>query len=534
MTEGSAQSLWLLRAWTRRLSLGLVTLATASCVFALGVGGVAPGAAPAGAASPADEAAGHAMEVTAPGTRVHEAPTWPGRTETASTAAAPGSAVSVTDSPGNVYFVNPVTGLPTTRKPATATWAPYADLVYASVQDTGATVTATAKTVVSNTQPEYKPTNDTNWSDSDTYIGWQFLTTAKGTPAYDVYFQLTNTGQYDGVLFHGIYVVSCNVHLSYSHTNGYVAEFASACLGGVTTFSWNVLSHYDSTPGDVYGQVAIGKVLPDVFDNGGVRYAPTVVAGSAGSSANGYRLMASDGGVFDFGSAQFFGSMGSMHLNQPVVGGAATLDGQGYWLVASDGGIFSFGDARFYGSTGSMHLNKPIVGMAVDPAGDGYWLVASDGGVFTFGGAKFYGSTGGMHLNAPIVGMAADPSGDGYWLVASDGGIFTFGNIPFYGSAGATKLSHPVVGMAAQPTGKGYWLATGQGRVYAYGSALSYGGAGATKLNQPVLGISASTAGGYWMVASDGGVFSFGAARFFGSTGAIHLNKPIVGMAVSS
>ncbi|MHB8219824.1 MAG: fibronectin type III domain-containing protein, partial [Acidimicrobiales bacterium] len=36
----------------------------------------------------------------------------------------------------------------------------------------------------------------------------------------------------------------------------------------------------------------------------------------------------------------------------------------GYWLVASDGGIFSFGAARFYGSTGSMVLNRPIVGMA--------------------------------------------------------------------------------------------------------------------------------------------------------------------------
>jgi len=26
--------------------------------------------------------------------------------------------------------------------------------------------------------------------------------------------------------------------------------------------------------------------------------------------------------------------------------------GKGYWLVAADGGIFSFGDARFYGSLG--------------------------------------------------------------------------------------------------------------------------------------------------------------------------------------
>ena len=34
---------------------------------------------------------------------------------------------------------------------------------------------------------------------------------------------------------------------------------------------------------------------------------------------------------------------------------AATPDGRGYWLVASDGGIFTFGDAPFYGSTGAIH-----------------------------------------------------------------------------------------------------------------------------------------------------------------------------------
>ena len=59
----------------------------------------------------------------------------------------------------------------------------------------------------------------------------------------------------------------------------------------------------------------------------------------------------------------------------------------GYWLVASDGGIFSFGDAQFYGSTGAIHLNQPIVGMAPTPDGRGYWLVASDGGIFAFGDA---------------------------------------------------------------------------------------------------------------------------------------------------
>ena len=106
-----------------------------------------------------------------------------------------------------------------------------------------------------------------------------------------------------------------------------------------------------------------------------------------------------------------------MHLNRPVVGMAAGPAGHGYWLVASDGGIFSFGSASFHGSTGAMHLNRPIVGMAATPGRKGYWLVASDGGIFSFGNAGFHGSTGAIHLNSPIVGMAATPSGHGYWLV---------------------------------------------------------------------------------------------------------------------
>jgi hypothetical protein len=77
--------------------------------------------------------------------------------------------------------------------------------------------------------------------------------------------------------------------------------------------------------------------------------------------------------------------------------------GKGYWLIASDGGVFAFGDAHFYGSTGGIHLDKPIVAAAPTPDGKGYWLIASDGGVFAFGDAHFYGSTGGIHLDKPIV-----------------------------------------------------------------------------------------------------------------------------------
>jgi len=63
--------------------------------------------------------------------------------------------------------------------------------------------------------------------------------------------------------------------------------------------------------------------------------------------------------------------------------------------VASDGGIFNYGDANFYGSTGAITLNRPIVGMAPTADGNGYWLVASDGGIFNYGDAGFYGSAAG-------------------------------------------------------------------------------------------------------------------------------------------
>ena len=67
-------------------------------------------------------------------------------------------------------------------------------------------------------------------------------------------------------------------------------------------------------------------------------------------------------------------------------------DGNGYWLVASDGGIFAFGDARFYGSMGGTAAERARRRHRRDPDGKGYWLVASDGGIFAFGDAGFFGN----------------------------------------------------------------------------------------------------------------------------------------------
>jgi hypothetical protein len=112
---------------------------------------------------------------------------------------------------------------------------------------------------------------------------------------------------------------------------------------------------------------------------------------------------------------------------------AATPDGNGYWMVASDGGIFSFGDAHFYGSMGGRPLNQPIVGMAADSQTGGYWFVAADGGAFNFN-ANFYGSQGGTPPNARVVGIAPSPTGHGYWIAASDGALFNFGDALNQGS----------------------------------------------------------------------------------------------------
>ena len=193
--------------------------------------------------------------------------------------------------------------------------------------------------------------------------------------------------------------------------------------------------------------------------------------------------------MFAFGDAQFYGSMGNQHLNEPVVGMQPTRDGKGYWLVAADGGIFNYGDAQFYGSTGNIHLNSPIVGMVATNDGLGYFLVAADGGVFAFGDARSpvaatrtrparssdcppprpvpvtgwppptavssaTATPGSMDpwptstWCRPSSASASTTDGGGYWLVASDGGIFAFGNAIYDGSTGNEVLNSPMISMA--------------------------------------------------------------------------------------
>jgi len=196
----------------------------------------------------------------------------------------------------------------------------------------------------------------------------------------------------------------------------------------------------------------------------------------------GYWLVGRDGGIFSFGDARFFGSLGGVRLAEPIVAMAATSNGRGYWLVGADGGVFSFGDAHFYGSLGRVHLTAPIVAMASTPDSKGYWLVGSDGGVFSFGDARFYGSLGGVHLAQPIVAMASAFTGSGstgavpgYWLLGADGGVFAF-HVPFHGSLPGVGF-HTVHAIGITPTvdNRGYWIGTADGTVVPFGDAPNLG-----------------------------------------------------------
>jgi hypothetical protein len=255
---------------------------------------------------------------------------------------------------------------------------------------------------------------------------------------------------------------------------------------------------------------------------------------------HGYWLVGSDGGIFTFGSAQFYGSTGALRLQRPVVGIVPTASRGGYWLDASDGGIFAFGDAGFYGSIPGLglhpagsgapnSLNAPIVGMVPSADGHGYFMVASDGGVFAFGDARFAGSCPGIGGCAgAAVAVMPDASGNGYWLVTQSGHVYTFGDAPYYGAPG--PQSSPVTSAVRTPDGHGYWILFADGNIADYGDAGNFGSpAGQMGGLDPASAIfTTADGGGYWVAAANGAVANYGNAPNDGSMLGTSLNGSII------
>jgi hypothetical protein len=319
-----------------------------------------------------------------------------------------------------------------------------------------------------------------------------------------------------------------------------LAEFGTVQFSGISETSTNQ-SAVIQTPVEMVDISGNPIATPGPLTNAGFTITDVANTTTTTSSAHGYWLVGSDGGIFTFGGAQFYGSTGALKLERPVVGIALTPDRRGYWLVASDGGVFSFPDAGFFGSIPGLgiypagssgpnrKLNAPIVGLVPSADGGGYFMVAADGGVFAFGDAKFEGSCPAIGgCSGTAVAVMPDASGNGYWLVTATGNVYAFGNAASFGSPG--PQTSPVTSAMRTPDGNGYWILFANGAIANYGDAVNAG----APVNQtgglnPATAIYATSDGaGYWVSTADGDVFAYGDAPNDGNLAGVHLNGSII------
>jgi hypothetical protein len=285
-----------------------------------------------------------------------------------------------------------------------------------------ATAAVTASVLAGSAAPALADTNHMNWPASGTITGLVGdprpghthqgvdIGTPTGSPVYATYDgKVTSVSSSDACGGKTIYI---------AHAYGYQSRYLHLSSFAVSVGQQVTQGQKIAASGST-GTCSKGPHLHfEIRQNGSsVSFAP----------ANSRNSRVSAGAAINY---TFAGLSNSAPADVAI---ARTAAGQGYWLAAADGGVFSYGDAQFYGSMGGKRLNAPVVGMAATPSGKGYWLVARDGGIFAFGDAQFAGSMGGKPLNAPMVGIAPTATGGGYGMVAADGGVFSFGDAVFYG-----------------------------------------------------------------------------------------------------
>jgi hypothetical protein len=274
------------------------------------------------------------------------------------------------------------------------------------------------------------------------------------------------------------------------------------------------------------------------------------IAGLINFGDNAYLLVGVDGGIFNFSTRPFLGSLGANPPASPVHGVIAAPGGSGYWMLTTTGELFAFGDARHVGSYwqvptvdglaafafsslagGRTTISASALGSSssisqtwTDPR-TGYWALAGDGRIYPFGDAAHLGNG-----TAGAVDVEPTPTGNGYWILQRNGEVQPLGDALPFGNADLAKLAkdEAPASLSATPSGQGYWVFTNKGRALAFGDAPHLGDMSAVQLNGPVLGSVATPSGrGYYMVASDGGIFAFGDAAFAGSMGGSKLNAPV-------
>ncbi len=231
---------------------------------------------------------------------------------------------------------------------------------------------------------------------------------------------------------------------------------------------------------------------------GSLRLQRPVVGITPTTDQGGYWLVASDGGIFAFGDAGFHGSIPGLGLspagsglpnalNAPIVGMVPSADGGGYFMVASDGGVFAFGDAQFAGSCpGIGGCKGAAVSVLPDSTGGGYWLVTQTGNVYTFGDAPYFGAPGPQ--GSPITAAVRSADGRGYFVLLANGTVDGYGDaVSLGGPTGVVGPSDPASAVFTDAGGGGYWVASAAGAVFTYGDAPNDGSMTGTHLNGSII-----------------------------------------------
>ena len=275
---------------------------------------------------------------------------------------------------------------------------------------------------------------------------------------------------------------------SYVDPGGYYAEYKDGIQ----------IRQSDGVHFTPQGGVLIGKWLwPQIS-----QAVSSSTSSSNGSFPSSYDLLTTRGQVIRQGSQNWFGDTfqfppagSTQSVNSPppgyIVSFGQVRNGNGYWLVGSNGAVYAFGDAGFFGpgnqnyalfgtlpyqsglSLGSQgvksqpatsttqplkappptiapsprnfHLRSPIVAFSPTSNDKGYWLVASDGSIYPFGDAPSF--KGKFAYSAPIVAFSPTSNDKGYWLVASDGSIYPFGDAPMLYSYQGVPLQSSALGI---------------------------------------------------------------------------------------
>ncbi len=132
----------------------------------------------------------------------------------------------------------------------------------------------------------------------------------------------------------------------------------------------------------------------------------------------GYYFVTNEGAIFNFGDAAQYEENGTQACyNLPscgystitnIIGMSLTPDGRGYWIYGSDGGVYDFGDAGYYGSLGGETLPRSLTSFTATPDGRGYWMVDSAGAIYTFGDAALFGSMEGQSTTGTVSASMGD------------------------------------------------------------------------------------------------------------------------------